>query len=214
METINEMNTVPDRDPMSETVPPTGRPTLTFRQAVGECFSKYADFTGRSRRSEYWWFGLFTLLLMAIPLIALNVVALVFEGTLHVDPDKVGPTTQALDAIFLVVLGLMCLFLLIPSLAVQTRRLHDTGRSGWWLVAGILASVAYSIAELFVMGSVADHSTSIHNISHAFGVSTIGALIMLLLYLVQVGISIAIFIFCLIDSQRGENMYGPSPKYQ
>jgi len=214
METINEMDTVTDRDPMSETVPPTGRPRLTFKQAVGACISKYADFTGRSRRSEYWWFGLFSLLMMAIPLIAQSVVALVFVGTLHMDPDKLGATAQVLEGIFVVVWGLMCVLLGIPCLAVQTRRLHDTGRSGWWLVAGILASVAFSIAELCVLGIAPDNSSSIHNIIQAFGVSAVGALVMLLFYILQVGLSIAMFIFCLIDSQRDENIYGPSPKYQ
>lgn len=213
MEPLNEMNPVADQDPMNETVPPMGRPRLTFKQAVGACISKYADFTGRSRRSEYWWFWLFSLLLMAIPLIALSVVALVFEGTLPVDPDHVSATTQALDGIILVAMGLMVLFLGIPSLAVQTRRLHDTGHSGWWLVAEIVASVAFSIAELVVLGGAAGR-TSVYNINQAFNVSTIGALVMLLLYLVQVGLCIAIFIFCFIDSQRGENEYGPSPKYQ
>ena len=54
-----------------EQMPPVSQggvePRLTFKEAIGECLSKYATFTGRSRRSEYWWFGLFVLILTLIP---------------------------------------------------------------------------------------------------------------------------------------------------
>lgn len=214
METINKMNQVVNRDPMNEIVPPMGRPRLTFMQAVGACISNYANFTGRARRSEYWWFWLFTILLLGLPMIALSVVALVFEGTLHVDPEHVSETTQVIDGIILVVQCVICLFLLLPSLAVQTRRLHDVGRSGWWIVGGVFASCIFSIVESCLMAGAVGRGSSIYNIYQTFNVSTVGALVMLLFYLLQVGLGIAVFIFSLIDSYRGENLYGTSPKYQ
>lgn len=74
--------------------------------------SKYAQFTGRSRRSEYWYFTL------ANVLISLTISAL-------------GWITGA-DLLFGLLSILLSLALLIPALAVLVRRLHDTGHSGWW----------------------------------------------------------------------------------
>src|SRR5437773_11466425 len=76
---------------------------MTFQESVRVCFSKYADFSGRASRSEYWWFFLF--------------IVLVGTATSFV--------SDYVSAIFL-------LATLLPSLAAATRRLHDTERSGWW----------------------------------------------------------------------------------
>lgn len=74
-----------------------------------ECFTKkYADFNGRSRRSEYWYFVLFNAII--------GIVASVIDG---VTGYPVLGTVYGLAA-------------LIPGIAVAVRRLHDTGRSGWW----------------------------------------------------------------------------------
>ena len=80
---------------------------MDFQQSISTCFSKYADFNGRAVRSEYWWFYLFTSLLS--------------WGATIVDGSGV-------------VGGLLSLAFLLPSLAAGARRLHDTGRSGWWLL--------------------------------------------------------------------------------
>ena len=88
---------------------------------------------------------------------------------------------------------------IIPFLAVQTRRLHDVGRSGWWIVWGIIASLAYTVAEIVVLGDAAQ-ILSIHNLQQAFNVSTTGWIVMLLFYLVQIGLSLAILVFSLQDS--------------
>ena len=86
-----------------------------FADAVSTCFSKYADFSGRASRAEYWWFTLFSFL-------AFFVTALVAGA--------------AQEAALLTVLVLLALIL--PSTAVTVRRLHDTNRSGWWLLLGIV----------------------------------------------------------------------------
>jgi len=69
----------------------------------------YADFRGRASRSEYWWFYLFS--------------ALVLFAAVVID---------------LLLLNLVALALFIPTLATSVRRLHDVGRSGWWLLLGAL----------------------------------------------------------------------------
>jgi uncharacterized membrane protein YhaH (DUF805 family) len=78
---------------------------------------KYAVFEGRARRKEYWYFVLFNTLIV----IGLGVLDALFFQT---SPDqKVG-----------VLVWIYWLAVFIPSVAVQVRRLHDTGRSGWWLL--------------------------------------------------------------------------------
>jgi uncharacterized membrane protein YhaH (DUF805 family) len=86
---------------------------MTFVQAVKTVFAKYATFTGRAPRSEYWWFSLFTFVV--------SLVLMVLEG----DEERgYNILFQSLSTIF-------TLATLVPSLAVGSRRLHDTNRSGW-----------------------------------------------------------------------------------
>ena len=87
---------------------------LSMGDAVGSVLSQYATFSGRARRSEYWWFYLAYVLTY--------VVAAILDALLDVP-------------IFTPVLFLA---LLIPTLAVGVRRLHDVGRSGWWLLIGLV----------------------------------------------------------------------------
>ncbi|MGW3289388.1 DUF805 domain-containing protein [Streptomyces sp. NPDC001002] len=82
-----------------------------------EALKKYAVFSGRARRKEYWNFALF----VGIIYVVLLVIALASK-----------------QSALLGLVGLFYLGVLIPSLAVGVRRLHDTGRSGWWLLFGIV----------------------------------------------------------------------------
>ncbi|HTI81414.1 MAG TPA: DUF805 domain-containing protein [Acetobacteraceae bacterium] len=84
---------------------------MSFGEAISVCFSKYATFTGRAARPEYWYWVLFT--------VVASLVFVVIEVSGPVDAGR------ALDAIF-------NLATIIPSIAVAARRLHDTDRSGWW----------------------------------------------------------------------------------
>jgi uncharacterized membrane protein YhaH (DUF805 family) len=85
---------------------------MNFQEAVKTCFGKYVDFSGRASRSEYWWFVL-----------AYVIVAIV-AGFIHQ-----------------VVYGLVILAFLLPLLAAGARRLHDIGKSGWWLLLGLIPLV-------------------------------------------------------------------------
>ncbi len=101
---------------------------MTFGESVSTCFSKYATFTGRASRSEYWWWALFTFLID----VAASVVGAAAFG-FGVGHDAF--STVVSWAFFL------------PSLAVLMRRLHDTGKCGWWWLisliplAGIIALI-------------------------------------------------------------------------
>lgn len=94
---------------------------------------KYAVFRGRARRSEYWFFFLFNLLFTLI-LTAIDVSLGFFSAEMGIG----------------VLSGLYALFVLVPSLAVTVRRLHDTGRSGWWLLL-LLVPVLGTLVLLFFM---------------------------------------------------------------
>lgn len=85
---------------------------------------KYAVFSGRSRRSEYWFFVLFYFLIC----IALTIVDMV-AGTMS-ESGEIGLFSS-----------LFALAMLIPSIAVGVRRLHDIGKSGWWLLLGFIPLV-------------------------------------------------------------------------
>ena len=89
---------------------------MNFPTAVSTCLTKYAVFRGRARRSEYWWFMLATYIVSA----CLGILDGLFWGWDFFDPTPFS--------------GLFNLIVLLPSLAVGARRLHDIGRSAWWLL--------------------------------------------------------------------------------
>jgi len=96
------------------------------------CLKKYAVFEGRARRREYWFFVLFAVLIH----IVLNIV------------DRMLGMYSAENAIGLLG-GIFGLAILIPSLAVGARRLHDTGRSGWWLLIGLVPLIGFIVLIVF-----------------------------------------------------------------
>ena len=98
---------------------------MSFADAVRSVFSQYATFSGRARRSEYWWYTLFAVILYIIVAI--------------IDSAIKNP-----------ILGLLvALGLVVPSLAVAVRRLHDTGRSGWWILIGLIPLVGGIVLLVF-----------------------------------------------------------------
>lgn len=94
---------------------------MNFFDAVKTCFAKYADFTGRATRPEYWWFVLFMFLGGAILRIIFLPLALIFD-----------------------------LAIFLPHLAVGARRLHDTDRSGWWLLIGLVPVIGWIVLIVFL----------------------------------------------------------------
>ncbi len=85
---------------------------MKFQEAVKTCFTKYVDFKGRARRSEYWWFYLFVIVLQII-----------------------------LRLISTTVSEIGALLLLLPVLAVSVRRLHDIGKGGGYIFINFIPLV-------------------------------------------------------------------------
>lgn len=90
-------------------------------EAVSSVFSKYVTFSGRARRAEYWWFTLFSTIMGIVMQIADGVVF----GTKPMTEPMAMPSIG-------IIYGIWTLVILLPSVAVWVRRLHDIGRSGWW----------------------------------------------------------------------------------
>ena len=103
---------------------------MNFVDAVKICFAKYADFNGRARPSEYWWFMLFLVIASLI----------------------IGSVSSLLGNLF-------SLATFVPSIAVTARRLHDTNKTGWlqvgWIISSMvgLALVVIGFASMFMHSS-------------------------------------------------------------
>ncbi len=97
---------------------------MNFAGAVESGFKRFVDFNGRSSRSEYWYFFLFTVLFGLVLSICQSIALAVGHG----------PNSTA--AAFTVISYLVDLAFFLPSLAVFVRRMHDTNRSGWWYFIG------------------------------------------------------------------------------
>ncbi|RQR49382.1 DUF805 domain-containing protein [Burkholderia sp. Bp9002] len=98
---------------------------MNFTDAIQSVFNQYARFDGRARRAEYWYFALLTFFVS----IACQLVTMV-DGN---------ATTIAL--LLSIVAALISLALIVPSISVTVRRLHDIGRSGWFLLIALIPIV-------------------------------------------------------------------------
>ena len=101
---------------------------MTFTEAIRDGFARYATFEGRSSRSAYWWFYLFGVLV--------TIAALLIDLALGTNG---------------IIYGVSGLALLLPSLAVFFRRLHDAGHSGWWLLIGLLPLIGAIVLLVFTL---------------------------------------------------------------
>ena len=101
-----------------------------------DVFKKYADFSGRARRKEYWMFALFNALIY--------IAILIFSAIL-------GSIDNSLALIGSLLLVVYALAIFLPSLAVAVRRLHDTGRSGWWFLIAFVPFVGGIILLVFTV---------------------------------------------------------------
>ena len=115
-----------------------------------QALRNYADFQGRARRKEYWFFQLFYglgILLLTAPFWIIALTRIFTEA----DPDLNGDLALGTPEIVLGIAYLLWLLIhLLPHIAVTVRRLHDTGRSGFWYLLGIFFPVIGTI-WLFVL---------------------------------------------------------------
>ena len=113
---------------------------MSFTEAIRSVFANYATFRGRAPRSEFWWFALFTLLGNFV----LGILDAILVGPAMGLAPFSGEGYQPLGSIF-------SLAIFIPSLAVSVRRLHDTGRSGWWFLVNLVPLIGWLVFLYFAV---------------------------------------------------------------
>ena len=161
-------------------------PSLSFVEAIELACSRLIDFNTRSRRSEFWWFGL-----------AYLIIAKILTGILG----------------FFMSLGvteIISNLLLFFMYGVTVRRLQDGGHSKWWVIISWIAQATYSYA--FVNSEFLYTLTSV-NLDPESIVRALMDPVLLLSSLVLSITALVILVFCLMDGRPEENKYGKSPKY-
>jgi len=98
---------------------------MNLQEAVRSVLSQYAGFTGRARRSEYWYWTLAYLIAY--------IVAVILDSIIGIQ-------------VFTIVLALAAI---VPSIAVGVRRLHDTDKSGWWILIGLIPIIGTIVLIVF-----------------------------------------------------------------
>ena len=133
-----------------------GTPQMGFVEAVKTCLvTKYCNFSGRARRSEYWWF--------ALAIMVLNSV--LYACITPMIASSIGNASSVSD-IFLspgyIILSIVSLALILPHLGVTVRRLHDTNHSGWWLLMYLvpLVNLVFAIVMLIWLCKDSDRGTN------------------------------------------------------
>ena len=105
-------------------------------EAVKEFFEKYATFEGRTDRKTFW----LTVLGLFLIGFAIGIVCSILGGVLGVDAEKLSQYVS----------GLVSLATLVPSLALDCRRLHDINKSGWWQLIALVPFVGWIILLVFL----------------------------------------------------------------
>jgi uncharacterized membrane protein YhaH (DUF805 family) len=168
---------------------------MGFTQAVKTCLGKYAVFSGRATRSEYWWF------VLAVILVGI-VLAIIDSIIFGVDPET-GKASGILNPLFQ-------LAMLLPMLAAGWRRLHDTGRPGWYLLLPMALNVVTmimlftGIAVFSVLERGVDDPDVLRGPAEFLGVT--GVLVVLALQLV---LTVLMIWWLTRPSEEGTNKYGP-----
>ena len=174
---------------------------MGFFEAVKTCLKKSFVFKGRARRSEYWWWTLFSFIIGFI-------ISFVAEG---IPEDNLVLT-------LLFVLGILAfgVYFAIATFAVATRRLHDIGRSGWWYGATLIFAVLWTIWIVVKMVGIVSgmNLDGVDVESDAFTLMVLKEMlgVVLIPYILYLGYSIMLLVWYCKDSQPGANKYGENPK--
>ena len=161
---------------------------------------RYADFQGRSRRTEYWLWFLFQV-----------IVAIIFE----ILKAALGPGSAGLVKLLN---GIFSLAIFLPSLAVGVRRFHDTNRTGWWIILPLVVFLVALIVYFATSGAAGienlkKFSTYGDNPTEQQSMEMLTTMLPLLwVFLAWFGASIVTFVFNVLDGTPGPNRFGPDPK--
>jgi uncharacterized membrane protein YhaH (DUF805 family) len=116
---------------------------MGFTDAVRSGFDNYANFNGRASRSAYWWWVLFSILVSFVTRLLDTLV-----GSNIIQTNQYGTAVSVG-----IMSSLVGLALLLPSIAVAVRRLHDTDHSGWWYWLVIIPIIGWIILLIFLVSA-------------------------------------------------------------
>ena len=154
---------------------------------------KYATFSGRAPRAEFWWFFLFVMIIYFAMVIAAFVI---IGGAMAQSQSPLGMIGAfGIVGIFI---GLFWLAIIIPTIAVQVRRIHDLDRSGWWVGAYYIVYLVYMVTSFATAASGGEPTIG-------------GSLVALIIALGFFAYSIVLLIFYCLAGTKGANRYGPDP---
>ena len=160
------------------------------------CLQHYADFNGRARRSEYWFFQLFNFLItIGIYLIVLGI------------KEVIGINLGFLNTVYSIAV-------LIPNWAVSARRLHDTNRSGWWQLLTIITGLIMSglvITFVYLLFFCAIWGEDMRGFSIFMEEKPLSVLLFVSI-ICHIAAKILLLVWYCRDSQQGVNRFGPNPK--
>ena len=156
---------------------------MDFISAVKTVFKKYAVFKGRATRSEYWWLWLFSTIvgLLLVVAIVADLVRGIIAGAIDMADEAAVMLAVYLDP-FTIVLLIFAIVVFIPTLAVEVRRLHDIGRSGYWLLAYYLITILLGLIPNILINTI-----------------------------LTLALSIIFIVAMCRRGEEGENQYGPNP---
>jgi len=148
---------------------------------------RYADFSGRAPRAEYWWY--------VLALIVAYILVAIIEGILGIH--------RMIAGMYGPISALLWLATLIPSIAVGVRRLHDVDRTGWWILLPLVPDALMIIMALTTAGAVAGGG----GMAAAMG----GLAITGLLGLITLIGAIIVLVFSVTPGTKGPNRFGADP---
>jgi uncharacterized membrane protein YhaH (DUF805 family) len=163
----------------------------------------YANFSGRASRAEFWWFFLF--LFIAYIVVWIGLVAMLGVTVASAGPPSLGVIGAfGVAGIFMI---LFWLAMIIPTIAVQVRRVHDIDRSGWWIGGFYLAYVAYFVFMFAMLASLQAPANGSPPDLSAFSGLSLMSYVGLLFFIY----SIALLVFFCMRGTQGPNRYGDDP---
>ena len=188
---------------------------MTLKDATTICFQKYATFSGRAGRQEFWKFILF-LLIVNVILVVIN--SLIFgptvtEGVRYTISSNGAQSTQAFRNVTYTGGWFATIFSLVtflPLLAVTWRRLHDRNRAGWWALVPY-ALLAAMIAVWFLTGEPVSFGTNTVTGDPVTAIMPSSIAPLLILGLCAFAAFVSVFISMCRASVPGANRFGPNP---
>ena len=161
-------------------------PMVEFGEAIGRGFKNYFNFSGRATRAELWWFVLFTQIISLISIIPILGWIISFVGSIAI---------------------------IIPSISLSARRLHDIGRSAWWLSVWLLLVGAWVLWVIgFVIALIGIGETPYITDEEAWAIIKPWMVRAVIIIVVNIGLGIWWLVWFVKKGDKGPNKYGPDPR--